>query len=265
METQATPTQIRTYFSSNLKRLAQPYKSTSALSRALGIERSKLSRYMNGTSTPPPEVLARICNHFDCSADIVIRPLEQIDAPPENLQLEYASAMMSMGAADHQIDDRLLPDGFYAQWQWSVARESEGLLVKDIILVKRQGRVKTWRSIDSWHAFGQSAQYRSRRSREIRGLLLDQTTGFCAVCFSQHAKSVVVSQYQYGYKSNDRLYPGSFLLSAQVSPFNSLKLRREFLEYIGNSCSTVRGHLRQRGYHRIDDAPDHVMPILNGE
>ncbi|MEM6658928.1 MAG: helix-turn-helix transcriptional regulator [Pseudomonadota bacterium] len=73
-----SPAELRAMFGSNLRELAQDYRSVSALCRQLGINRTQFNRYLGGESFPRADVLDRICRFFDVDARIVLKPLNDI-------------------------------------------------------------------------------------------------------------------------------------------------------------------------------------------
>lgn len=259
-----TPSEFRKIFSRNLQLLGQRYKSVSQFSRELGIERNKLSRYLSGVSIPPPEVLSKICTHFNCPADIMIKPMDEI-LPFHMAESSYLQIINRISQRDFQIDDFTLPNGLYLQWQYSIARKAEGLLVADLIYIYRKGNAKLWRSIEPRTTFGNSGNhghYISRQSREVFGVLMDQTAGFCSLQFSRSAKIVRFSQYQYGYRANEKIFPGSYILPSSITPFKDITLNLEFLEYLGDSFSSALSGARKRGYWKVEDAPNYIKEIL---
>ncbi|NBV62153.1 MAG: XRE family transcriptional regulator, partial [Rhodobacteraceae bacterium] len=71
-----SPANIRAIFGQNLQRLCAQGPSVSAICRKIGINRTQFNRYLTGDSFPRPDVLERICLHFNVDARILLRPLD---------------------------------------------------------------------------------------------------------------------------------------------------------------------------------------------
>ena len=76
----ASPSEIRAIFGENLKKLCAATGSIAALCRELQINRTQFNRYLSGESFPRPDVLAKICAHFDIDARILLQPVETLES-----------------------------------------------------------------------------------------------------------------------------------------------------------------------------------------
>lgn len=255
-----TASTIRLIFARNLRHLGSRYSTTSEFSRQLGIERNKLSRYLDGSSSPPPEVLNIICEHFGVDANILLTPIDKAANEKPRLELDRFLNKQFVGR-NLEIDDGRLPNGLYQHWQYSVAREDEGLVVADIVRIYRTGDAKLWRSIDPHVVYGFADSFKTRKSREVSGLLFGQSGGFGAIHFNSGSTHVGLSQFKYGYKANQYIFPGSFLVPLSVDN-GYRKNWPEFLEYLGDNSGRILSAARQKGYCKLEEAPVHVSQIL---
>ncbi|RBW60292.1 XRE family transcriptional regulator [Ruegeria sp. A3M17] len=106
-----SPDELRRMFGANLRQLSRQYSSVSELCRQLGINRTQFNRYLAGESFPRPDVLDRMCRFFEVDARILLRPLEEIETPPEH---PAASALSEfLGSGPSTLTENLLPAGFY--------------------------------------------------------------------------------------------------------------------------------------------------------
>lgn len=107
-----TATDLSLVFSGNLKQLVADQPSIAAVCRELDINRTQFNRYLSGEAHPRPEVLARICAHFDRDARILLEPLADIDgreAPPFPHELNMPLFTTQSAGFDHNR----MPDGLY--------------------------------------------------------------------------------------------------------------------------------------------------------
>ena len=99
-------------FAQNLRQLVAAEKSVSAVCRALDINRTQFNRYLSGEAHPRPEVLERICDHFNRDARILLTPLAELDAWRTHrlpAEIDPAPLMAQVQGFDHNR----LPDGLY--------------------------------------------------------------------------------------------------------------------------------------------------------
>ena len=76
----ASARKIQEMLSRNLRILAHRKGITQAdLARSVGLHRTQIRRYMDGTSHPPPVYLYRICLFFKVDARILHQPLEELE------------------------------------------------------------------------------------------------------------------------------------------------------------------------------------------
>ena len=70
-----TVSDIRTIFPNNLRKLCERAGSVTGIANELGINRAQFVRYMNGESSPRPEILEKICRYFGLDARILLEEL----------------------------------------------------------------------------------------------------------------------------------------------------------------------------------------------
>jgi transcriptional regulator with XRE-family HTH domain len=98
-------------FAHNLSKLIAPDLNLAQLCRELQVHRTQLHRFLKGESIPRPDVLERICNHFDLDARILTSPLEDVRA------LRHHAIPAFITEAFVPASQDVFPDGFYAEWR----------------------------------------------------------------------------------------------------------------------------------------------------
>lgn len=109
---QLSPSDLRQMFGANLRQLSASAKSISALCRELGINRTQYNRYLAGESFPRPDILHRICEHFDVDARILLEPVDSIGERNDNLFL-HEEMKEFLGTASRPVPEEIMPSGLY--------------------------------------------------------------------------------------------------------------------------------------------------------
>lgn len=113
VEGKEEPARIREVFGNNLRVLVAQAPSVSQVCRDIGVNRTQFNRYLGGESFPRPDVLKKICDHFDVDARILLQPMDDIldeNARASKL-LSVADSMLRYKSMF--IDETSLPSGHY--------------------------------------------------------------------------------------------------------------------------------------------------------
>jgi Cro/C1-type HTH DNA-binding domain len=126
-----SPAQLRQVFANNLKLLTEHSKSISGLCRDLQINRTQFNRYLAGETHPRPDVLDRICRHFDLDARILLEPLKMDNSGHLVLSQPAETIPPPLMKFDHER----LPDGLY-KMAWPSTNDPDVIYVS-LILIRR--------------------------------------------------------------------------------------------------------------------------------
>ena len=169
-----SPANIRAIFGQNLQRLCAQGPSVSAICRKIGINRTQFNRYLTGDSFPRPDVLERICLHFNVDARILLRPLDQITPSPPN-PLAHPALLPWLGDGLLAVPHSLLPDGFYRFSRQSFLEPAQYL--RGLVHVQRTHGFTLLRGFEPRKALRQQGFSSHSRTREYRGIALHQEDG----------------------------------------------------------------------------------------
>lgn len=107
-----SPQEIRAILSENLKQLVSREPSVSQLCRDLDINRSQFNRYLSGEAYPRPDILEKICAHFDTDARILHRSLDEL-AEDRRSRLSDEVDFTAFIARIRGFDHLHMADGYY--------------------------------------------------------------------------------------------------------------------------------------------------------
>jgi transcriptional regulator with XRE-family HTH domain len=126
-----SPAQLRMVFANNLKLLTEHSKSIAALCRDLQINRTQFNRYLSGETHPRPDILDRICRHFQLDARILLEPLKMDNSGHLMLSQPAETIPPPLIKFDHER----LPDGLY-RMAWPSTNDPD-LIYVSLILIRR--------------------------------------------------------------------------------------------------------------------------------
>ena len=73
--TATPPTKTIDIFTANLRILLGEDPNVTQISREIGINRTQFNRYLSGENHPRPDVLQKICDHFNVDARVLLEPI----------------------------------------------------------------------------------------------------------------------------------------------------------------------------------------------
>ncbi|MBI1492939.1 helix-turn-helix domain-containing protein [Halocynthiibacter styelae] len=114
--TQSDPAAIRQTICDRLRVVSEMVGSVSAFADEVGVNRTQLSRYLNGQSIPRPEFLVRVSSVYNLPLNWLMVPHEDPDVSLSEHQL--SGDLHRMFARRHfQLNENLLPSGLYMFWK----------------------------------------------------------------------------------------------------------------------------------------------------
>ena len=85
----------------------------------IGINRTQFNRYLNGEAFPRPDVLYRICCHFDVDARVLLEPLGQVERQGKTDAAVLSVARYFGALGSMALEASVLPDGAYRLFRLS--------------------------------------------------------------------------------------------------------------------------------------------------
>ena len=239
-----SPANIRAIFGQNLQRLCAQGPSVSAICRKIGINRTQFNRYLTGDSFPRPDVLERICLHFNVDARILLRPLDQITPSPPN-PLAHPALLPWLGDGLLAVPHSLLPDGFYRFSRQSFLEPAQYL--RGLVHVQRTHGFTLLRGFEPRKALRQQGFSSHSRTREYRGIALHQEDGVSFLVARQDGRT---SSFNFltPVAAYDRPLLEGYSARTTRPPTQGQRLSRLVYEYIGGFGPAVLAAARSSGF-----------------
>lgn len=251
------PSELREMFGRNLRVLSADYPSISELARLLKINRTQLNRYLSGESFPRPDILARICAFFDTDARILIDPVENLGSTDQVLGAPYLHGFL--GARMQEIEEDVLPSGFYRFSRRSFVDHE--LYVVGLVHVRRHGRNTVLRGFETREAMRLQGLPLDARSREFRGLILQQEDGLTILAARHNAMTC-----SFSYLSKIASFQNNFWVGYStrtvMEAADGLRATRMAYEYLGPSAKTAIEITKSLGFKALEDVPPFHARLL---
>lgn len=254
-----SPSEIRSVFGRNLRRLCAGEASVSDLCRRIGINRTQFNRYLTGEAFPRPDVLARICAHFSVDARILLEPL---DALKSDWRLRAAALMHDIATppSARPFDHYLMPDGIYRFWRRSFS--TPGRYVAGLWRVHTTDGVKRLKSFDLYPNPVRRGTRRFARKVPYSGVFMQHFDGVSLLCSTGSENVLSFTFFEYGLTGSTRYYNGvSLLTRRQMS--GTARLSSIVLERFEGSHADLVGLARQLGIGDGVGMPEIVRLALN--
>lgn len=242
--TRPNPSELRNTLGANLRELAKTSDSISALCRDLGINRTQFNRYLSGESFPRPDVLFRICQHFDVDARIILEPLSEIGGNATSI-LGHSEISDFLSAGVSQLREPIFPSGFY-----KFARRSfmdETLFVIGVVYVYRKDGITFLRGYDAKDAMKQQGLPTDAYSREFRGLMLAQEGGIAGMVSRRNSLTNSFNFLAQVPSFENNLWVGYTARTVRASTTGT-RVTRLVYEYLGDDGPKVRAAARSAGF-----------------
>lgn len=247
------PREIRGVFPNNLAQLMAREPSVSAFCRAVGLNRTQFNRYLSGESSPRPEVLAKICDHFKVDARILLEPLDQTAPRAEATPMVSALAGF-LGPRRLDVSTDLLRNGFYRRWRNSISQP--GKVAHMLTHIKDGDGARVYRT-----CVRKSGAVDDVRDRRIVGVLIGSADSFILMTKFKDGPTMCHGVFEYQHRSIEGVYPGISLFSRARHP-NARRLVREVLEYVPSELGKLREVALHDQFCDMAEAPRHVREIL---
>ena len=247
-------------FADNLRILTQGQRSISELCRELGVNRTQFNRYLSGQASPRPEVLQRICSHFDVDGRILLEPLHRLtdtraaQAQPFNAIFDYLYRGRELLALRSPP-----PEGIHRYWQRS-SLNKDWVNSYTVRLFWQQGAMM-FRALEDPGRDGNPA-IPGRPGRDIRGWLMDQDDGIVMQAFQPAGKRLSFSFLSYPALSDSQVYPGLVMISRPAMR-QVTRIEHCALELLPQG-DKLMPNLRKRGGCWADQLTGELRSVLSG-
>lgn len=239
-----SPSEQRSVFSENLRRLITPEIAIASLSRVLDINRTQLNRYIAGESFPRPDVLKRICDHFKVDARILVEPLSALsyDAPDP---ITHPFVQEYIGAGIATVTEDLFPSGFYRFSRRSFVHQHQYLI--GVVHIRRESGNTYMKGFETKSAMQAQNLPSDKGSREFRGVVMQQDDGLCILASRKNTLTC-----SFNYLSRVASFQNNFWVGyvTRTVPENEdgLRATRMVYEYLGDRLADALPAARRAGF-----------------
>lgn len=247
----------RTIFAQNLSQLIAGVRGVSRFCENIGISRSQLNRYLDGSSSPNIVVLSKLCAYFDVDARILLEPLDQIRKPQFISRFDFINDRLSAIAYD--LDETYLPCGIYRLWRYAFSQP--GKIYCALARVFEHGEQKVWRSLQPNSVLANDEAC-NLRNRETKGIIFKQDRGFSV--FMVEVRCFVLGMYYF--EKADYVHSPVFHgvgMNSLPSSRQSLRVYPQMLEKIGSQRGCIMRAARKTGFHHPSAVSQHILDVLN--
>lgn len=250
------PAELRQIFGKNLKTLSMSAPSIAQLCRDIDINRTQFNRYLNGEAFPRPEVLQRICKHFDVDARILLEPLEDLREQSQ-FPRSFSSVANEMGRGEmFKTDQDRLPTGAYLFYRRAALDPSR--VTRTLLMVKpgKFGETRLHSIVPRKVAqrFGLPTHVRERR---VSGLFFQHLNSITAMVPFPRQKALHFAYFEYAYLGNPNFLYGFSVVTQRRLP-NASVLQPALLERIDpgmKSLQTARRKVGVCSWHELGGLP----------
>ncbi len=250
------PADLRMILARNLRRLTSDSDSISDLCRRIGVNRTQFNRYLSGMAFPRPDVLYRICSHFQVDANILLQDLTEIEAPAPSRAPSGSEVPL---ASQRPFDHYMLPDGLYQYWRKSFRQPRRAY--HGMALISTVGTAKLWKGYDLHDQPIRAGGRRFARSTRYDGVLVQQFDGFALMSRTPYSDVMNMSYFEYGLDGLLDYYSGiSFITRRRLPDTNGLTaivMRR-----LPSRCADLLACARDCGSREISDLPPLIRTAL---
>jgi transcriptional regulator with XRE-family HTH domain len=255
--TAPNPADLRMILGDNLRQLCRETASISELCRTIGVNRTQFNRYLGGTAFPRPDILFRICQHFEVDANILLHKLAEPGAPPQPLPQPAGRLVID---TQRPFDHYLLPDGIYSYWRKSFRQPQ--LAYFGMALIYTKGDEKLWKGYDIHDVAIRTGTKRHARSTCYDGKLIQQFDGFALMSRTPYNDQMNVTYFEYGLDDLPDYYSGiSFVTRRRLAEAN--RLTAIVMQRLEGGFGTWLSAARTSGTQSMETVPAHVRAALN--
>lgn len=253
-----TPSELRSMFGANLRQLSQRSPSISALCRDLGINRTQFNRYLAGESFPRPDVLHKICAHFDVDARILLEPVASIARTDGSIMRNPAIADY-LGGTTRPVPEESLPSGFYRFARRSFADEAK--FVRGLIYVFRSRGGTFLKGFEAKDAMRQQGLPTDAATREFRGAVMAQEDGIAALV-SRRGATTTSFNYLARIPSFENNFWVGYVTRTVRENVAGRRVERLVYEYLGNTLAEALPAARSAGFCSLEDLLPYQRNLL---
>ncbi|GHC09018.1 MULTISPECIES: helix-turn-helix domain-containing protein [Gemmobacter] len=254
-----SPTEVRSIFGRNLRELCDGGPPISVLCQQIGINRTQFNRYLAGEAFPRPDILARICTHFEVDARILLEPLEDLRRSiPDRFLLEMRDKLLI--GRSRPVDPEVLPDAVYRFWRKSFM--FQGKIVTNVALIRTRDEVTLFKGFEE-NLLAQQENPNARRFPRLAyfGLVRQHLDGVSIYCQDRQNQSNI-NFFEFGLEGNMRFYPGfSLLVRRRIDGMN--RMTAAVLERLPHDPALWRAIVRQDTVHDMSYAPPIIQRALS--
>ena len=251
---------IDTVFSTNLRKLCQPFRSVAGLCRDLGVNRTQFNRYLSGESFPRPDVLKRICDFFQTDARILLEPVERITIGTDALRHPAVARFVRDDVTD--VDEGSLPSGLYRFSRRSFVDPSRAMV--GLIQITRDAGLTYGRGYESIQAMRELNLDDDPSSREWRGPLLRIEDGFAMLAQRLGGNTGSFNYFSQTASMGNSFWMG-YTIRAVGEAMDTVGSVRFVMEHLGRSFRTQMQAARSCGLVSYDALPPHHRRLLRLE
>lgn len=250
---------VRAIFGNNLKELAAGERSMADLARKLGLNRTQLHRFMDGSAFPRPDVLAVICDYFKVDARIFTTPLAELakvaQSKPNGLSSYYDEVF-------EPVSHQLLPDGMYNEWKFSLAMP--GQVAHHLLLVYTKNGRRYLKVKEPDHFSMATGRFRfALPLTTYYGEIFAQRNGFATIDRAPSQKVIALTSFRVGYSFHEELYPGYKLAGASYNRQLMHAHNAVILERLPKRSAEVLAMGRVPLYRSKEDTPPLIRRVLD--
>jgi len=255
----STPAEVRGIFGRNLRVLCEGESSISDLCRRIAINRTQFNRYLGGEAFPRPDILQRICAHFDVDARILLEPIEAIRAD-WRLRAALTLRNIAMPPQARPFDHYLMPDGIYRFWRKSFSHP--GNYVTGLWRVYTKDSVKMLKSFDLYPQPVRRGTRRYARKVPYSGVFMQHFDGVSLLCSTGSENVLSFSFFEYGLSGSTRFYNGVSILTRRQMQ-GTTRLSNIVLERFSGDCAELIRMARQTGINDGRAVPEAARRALD--
>jgi len=245
---QRSPAQLRNMFGANLRHLAEGYKSISALSRELRINRTQFNRYLSGESFPRPDVLARICDFFNVDARVLLEPVDQISKSDGVMANAFLKDFMGDTVQNVPEDD--FPSGFYQFSRRSFVKERE--FVRGLVFISRVNDIAVVRGYEPKVALAMQGIPPAPIAREYRGYVQKVEEGVTLMASRRNGLTGSINFLNRVSSFQNNFWVGYVARTVRENA-SSTRITRLVYEHLGHDIRQALTAARQAGFCGFED------------
>ena len=256
--TVSDPAALRAVFSRNLRKMTADVPSISALCRTLGINRTQFNRYLSGESFPRPDMLARICRHFDVDARVLLEPVERLTHDTYRL-LGHPVLHDFFDESMREIPESLLPGGLYRFFRPSFMVPDKYTMA--LVRIWRRDGCTFLRGFEPRRALREQGLPIEPREREFRGMFLRQGDGVMALISSRGSMTSTFVYLARETSGPRTVWEGFAARSMREKP-TGRRVARLIFDHLGTNRRRIMANARRAGLLSAEELPSFCARLL---